>query len=106
MTDFPKRIQRKRTKGWRLPENTKCVTRPGKFGNPFETAEEFRKVLQALLSGPGEYRLACNIQQYSAMAYIAANLEELRGFNLACFCGPDKACHADVLIEFANRERV
>lgn len=31
----PIRIQRKRTKGWRMPENTVCVTRPGKWGNPF-----------------------------------------------------------------------
>ena len=31
----PVRIQRKRTKGWRLPPNTVCVTRPGKWGNPF-----------------------------------------------------------------------
>ncbi|MEZ4941801.1 MAG: DUF4326 domain-containing protein [Saprospiraceae bacterium] len=29
------RIQRKRTKGWRMPPNTISVTRPGKFGNPF-----------------------------------------------------------------------
>ena len=33
---MPKRIQRKRTKGWRLPPNTVCVTRPGKWGNPFD----------------------------------------------------------------------
>ena len=31
----PQRIQRKREKGWRKPENTVCVTRPGKWGNPF-----------------------------------------------------------------------
>ena len=27
----------------------------------------------------------------------------LRGKNLACFCPPDQACHADVLLEIANR---
>lgn len=32
----PKRIQRKRTKGWRMPENTVNVTRPGKWGNPLK----------------------------------------------------------------------
>lgn len=31
----PKRIQRKRTKGFRLPPNTVCVTRPGPLGNPW-----------------------------------------------------------------------
>ena len=30
-----KRIQRKRTKGWKMPENTKYVGRPTKWGNPF-----------------------------------------------------------------------
>jgi len=34
---MPKRIQRRRTKGWKMPENTVCVTRPGMFGNPFKT---------------------------------------------------------------------
>lgn len=32
----PKRIQRKRTKGWRMPENTVYVGRPSKWGNPFK----------------------------------------------------------------------
>ena len=31
----PKRIQRKRVKGWRMPDNTVSVTRPGRWGNPF-----------------------------------------------------------------------
>lgn len=32
----PKRIQRKRSKGWRMPPNTVYVGRPGKYGNPFK----------------------------------------------------------------------
>lgn len=32
----PKRIQLRRTKGWRMPPNTVKVTRPGKWGNPFK----------------------------------------------------------------------
>lgn len=31
---MPARIQRKRTKGWRIPEGAVCVSRPGIFGNP------------------------------------------------------------------------
>jgi hypothetical protein len=34
----------------------------------------------------------------------AARLPELRGKNLACFCKPGEPCHADILIELANRE--
>ena len=32
----PKRIQLRRTKGWRMPENTVKVARPTKWGNPFK----------------------------------------------------------------------
>lgn len=31
----PLRIQRRRTRGWKMPANTVSVTRPGKWGNPF-----------------------------------------------------------------------
>ena len=31
----PHRVQLSRTKGWRMPENTMCVSRPSRFGNPF-----------------------------------------------------------------------
>lgn len=32
---MPKRIQRKRTKGWKMPEGTVYVGRPTQWGNPF-----------------------------------------------------------------------
>ena len=32
----PKRIQRQRVKGWRMPENTVYVGRGTKWGNPFK----------------------------------------------------------------------
>ncbi|HEX5508795.1 MAG TPA: DUF4326 domain-containing protein [Pseudolabrys sp.] len=93
----PVRIQRKRTKGWKMPPNTVSVTRPGKWGNPFRVApgrdaaqcvREFRTfVLACLRSGTG-YPLA-----------------ELRGKNLACFCKIGEPCHADVLLKLANKKR-
>ncbi len=33
---MPKRIQRKRSKGWRMPPNTVYVGRPTKWGNPWK----------------------------------------------------------------------
>jgi Domain of unknown function (DUF4326) len=30
--------------------------------------------------------------------------EELKGKNLACWCKPSEKCHANVLLEIANRE--
>ena len=35
MTATPRRIQRKRTKGWRKPPNTVCVDRSTRWGNRF-----------------------------------------------------------------------
>ena len=32
---MPVRIQRKRSKGWRMPAGAVYVGRPGKWGNPF-----------------------------------------------------------------------
>jgi hypothetical protein len=34
--------------------------------------------------------------------WMLEHLHELEGLNLACFCGLDKDCHADVLLGFAN----
>lgn len=102
--NMPKRIQRRRTKGWRLPPASTCVTRPGKWGNPFETAAEFRDVLELLIEGrDAEAKEHCDDEQFARMRYIAANVRQLRGFNLACFCGLDRDCHGDVLLEFANK---
>lgn len=100
----PRRHQRSRRKGSRLPDGVVCVTRPGKWGNPFETAGEFRSSLEAILgiSGQSEFH-SVNLQQFAHVNAIARNLHELRGKDLACWCGFDHECHADVLIELANR---
>ena len=37
---IPIRVQRKRTKGWRMPENTVCVTRGTPLGNGFIVGQE------------------------------------------------------------------
>ena len=39
MTNKPKRIQRKRTPGWKMPPNTVYVGRPTKWGNPYEVGK-------------------------------------------------------------------
>jgi len=98
----PQRIQRKRTKGWRMPPNTVCVTRPGVFGNPFGgDREEAVRAYRAWLAGEPTGHL------YAALfpeerEKVLQRLPELRGKNLACFCNFDGPCHADVLLELAN----
>ena len=97
----PVRIQRKRTKGFRLPENTVCVSRPSKWGNPFIVgvhgdAQKCVDMYRAALRGPDPM---LTISTSTDPAYVS----ELRGKNLACWCGIGRPCHADTLIEMANR---
>jgi hypothetical protein len=96
-----KRIQRKRTLGWRMPENTVYVGRPSKFGNPFLTADEYECWLMGTLD------IVCKSQIENATLefrrrWILRHLPELRGKDLSCWCKPDAACHADVLLRLAN----
>lgn len=93
----PKRIQRKRTKGWRMPDGAVYIGRPTRWGNPFllsvftplAAVQMFRE--QLLLPDGGI--LPFTREHVSA---------ELRGKDLACWCPPDQPCHADVLLEIAN----
>lgn len=90
---MPKRIQRKRTKGWRMPSEAVSVTRPGFWGNPF-----MQPTRQAAVD---LYRTWLLGDTVSAKAH-RNRLHELRGKDLACFCPPGEPCHADVLLELAN----
>ena len=104
----PVRIQRRRAKGWRMPEGAVCVDRSTKWGNPFVISRKltretcvhlFRVILSGYLclsSGDCEEQ-----KRYSKM--VARDIGELRGKDLACWCSLDQPCHADVLLEVANR---
>ncbi len=116
-----KRIQRKRTKGWRMPEGAIYVGRPGKFGNPFapkiipgwatmsreDAVEDFVTWLNQPREGlffwrnvDGGFRSVEESQ--AARARLEDGLSELRGHDLACWCPLNQPCHADVLLELAN----
>ncbi len=91
----PKRIQRKRTKGWRMPEGAVYVGRLTNFGNPHSligsTPEIATKLFEEhLLNEPGLLELA---------------MKKLRGKDLACFCPLNQACHIDILLRYVNRGR-
>jgi hypothetical protein len=120
----PSRIKLRRTAGWRKPANTVVVSRPGKWGNPYNAANtptigydegqaytlsdrERRAVSVELFKtvvdrdGEGEHR-------YPDREEI---IRELAGRNLGCWCdvvdaeGMIGPCHADILMEIANSER-
>ena len=89
-----KRIQRKRTKGWRMPAGAVYVGRPTVWGNPFkvgidgDATECVRRYEIGMLTHPD----------------LRAMVEVLRGKDLVCWCPLDQPCHADVLLELANKE--
>jgi len=85
-----KRIQRKRAKGWRMPQNAIYVGRPTIWGNPFRVGvdgirEEVLRKYEEWLRG--------ELVNHPKM------LEPLRGKDLACWCPLDQPCHADILLK-------
>lgn len=112
MAEKPKRIQLRRTKGWRMPDNTVKVDRTTRWGNPFAVTED-RTRGEAV----GAFRTwltvdGCDADMPETKLCILDSLDELRGKNLACWCPLEDAegrrvpCHADVLLEIANGEDV
>lgn len=109
----PHRVQRKRTKGWRMPENTVYVGSPTDFANPFigRTNADAVRVYREWLAnggitvavGPSEAIVAMrHVPGWDIPEEIIRRSAGLRGKNLACWCPLDQPCHADVLLELAN----
>jgi hypothetical protein len=102
----PKRIQRKRTKGWRMPAKAVYVGRPTKWGNPFTIGcEAWRFSTDMPHRCPANWQEVVENYEHMIQLEIAIgyrNLKELRGKDLACWCPLDRPCHADVLLRLAN----
>lgn len=112
-----KRIQRRRTKGWRKPEGAVYVGRGTKWGNPWRVVK--------LIDGPwcivepDGHRINFPSREDAVRTAVSWFSEaipngwegvpdyheirsELDGKDLMCFCPLDQPCHADVLLELAN----
>ncbi len=124
---MPERIQRKRTRGWRMPEGAVYVGRPTLWGNlwrpkdasahvpPADRAawcvSRYRSDLEdwGLLS---DYSMVVSHERWqqvddhvrstSATCMREYAAEVLAGLDLACWCPLDQPCHADVLLEISN----
>jgi len=107
----PKRIQRQRTKGWRMPEGAVYVGRGSTWGNPWRVGDP---LMTETPTHDGDGTLRC--QEFTITPALAVALyreafapdlpdmlRDLRGRHLACWCPLDQPCHADVLLELANR---
>jgi Domain of unknown function (DUF4326) len=117
---MPKRIQRKRTKGWKMPEGAVSVTRRP-YGNPFDVGQYCMRGDFRTVAGQMAMIYTCTTKEYADSRYtlIATpkeavewfrwyvgrtrkNFPELRGKDLVCWCPLNRPCHADVLLEIAN----
>lgn len=113
---MPQRIQRKRTKGWRMPPNTVYVGRGSMWGNPYRAGDflhiDGRLVEISSLHARTLYRdkvVLFNLERSrgrgagaKAAREWAGLISKLKGKNLACWCKLGSPCHADVLLELAN----
>lgn len=95
----PKRIQRKRTRGWRMPAGAVYVGRPTVYGNPFKPGPD-----ETLRLAVANYRdwLTGSYRTSKAPPSLGKLREELQGKDLVCWCPLDQPCHADILLEIAN----
>jgi hypothetical protein len=113
---MPVRIQRLRTKGWRMPEGALYVGRPTLWGNPFVGVPALAVDAYRAMIGPGPCSISCgpdtvqfarnahpNTLHWAWRQWAREHMHTLRGKDLACWCGLDEPCHADVLLELANR---
>lgn len=108
----PVRVRLSRARGWRLPPNTVAVARPTKWGNPWRVGEpgipdakEAARMFRAAVLGFTSNGSFCRPQARPG-SYIRRIIDEaptLRGKNLACWCPLDAPCHADALLDLANR---
>lgn len=100
----PKRIQRKRSKGWRMPDGAVYVGRPTRWGNPFRVGDTYGPVYDCEpIRHAGQAVLLFSGRR--ARAGYPSNAEVrlvLAGRDLACWCRLDQPCHADVLLAIAN----
>jgi hypothetical protein len=123
----PRRVQLRRTKGWHLPEGAVVVARPTRWGNPFRVVRAGGRVEVRRSAGPGHDEQLGSAESVADGRALAVALFEralqagelhygvadvrgqLAGRHLACWCPLDDAegkrvpCHADVLLEVANR---
>ncbi len=123
------RIQRKRTRGFKMPIDSVYVGRGSKWGNPFKitgdmvyvdaghrrkildkwvlyydsgghTTRDVVKLFKDLVMDSNSHEVESEIKE--RFKWMHDNIKILEGKKLACWCSLDSCCHADVLIELSN----
>ena len=117
MADRPIRIQRRRAKGWRMPEGAVYVGRGSRWGNPYRVKLSIYGrwlVVAPVVEGSvvidrfGDHNDAASLaldlfrERANRGGFAEKAKTQLRGRDLACWCSPGAPCHADVLLDLAN----
>ena len=94
------RVQRRRARGWRMPEGARYVGRGTRWGNPYTLleripADDLEQAVRQRAAVLISYRLWLRQQLEQDPAF----LDPLRGRDLVCWCPLDVRCHADILLE-------
>jgi len=79
----------------KIPPEAIYVGRPSKWGNPYVIGKDGSRENVIRL-----YKE--ELEQSPALQYLRDALPELSGKDLVCWCAP-LPCHADILLELANR---
>lgn len=113
----PVRIQRSRKYKQVSPNGLPIVYigRPTKWGNPFKVGQTYN-IIELPTNVPVYSDDNCKTVHSAATAVYLyekwlndqirikkLDLSELKGKNLSCWCSLDEWCHADVLLELANK---
>lgn len=119
LTD-PVRVQRRRERGWRMPDGGIYVGRGTRWANPWPVYQDQGGLwfttgpgLDRRIFGDGRagthaiavdlFRLAATGGRGSeALKFKPSDIRTLRGHSLVCWCALDLPCHATVLMELAN----
>ncbi len=115
---LPQRVQRQRTKGWRMPPSSVYVGRPTFYGNPYLITQPpplWDPRVAEKMGMPAtwgrlaavkcfEYMLASGwrLKRPPGFQIVERAQVELEGKDLVCWCPLDEPCHADILLAYAN----
>lgn len=123
----PVRIQLSRKMGFRLQEVSRAINgleavkvdRSTKWGNPFAfNPDEPGSQAKAVANFRSLFVKRPSLMRHKVLTFMRGNqgrgeaailamrtgVGNLRGKNLACWCKPGDPCHADVLLELANKD--
>lgn len=94
----PQRIQRKRTKGWKMPAGVVYVGRGTQWGNPFKIGQPNADdcMIGTRADVVAKYRSEILLFNGGFVGFNRFWIQQhLRGKDLACWCPLDQPCHAD-----------